>query len=139
MVTREDLNTVDVWVDPVDSAEWRHVMYGDDRYLLVASDMKDSDYDRLAKHLMDSDPLAIIVLKMMEEDERSSFLKEQSDHLKHSLPPVDVAVFRGDENWEIQGECNDECASGFCKKRVASRFDGNIDTAYAMLVDYLNA
>jgi len=118
MVTRDDLKIVDVRVESIDNTTWAHVEYKGDRYILTSQNVTDEVLDRMA----DEDPM----LAMM-------FL--------FGLPRFDCAVFRGDENWVIKGECDDTCAQGVCTKRIAQArpADPSIDVSYNLLLDYLNS
>lgn len=118
MVTRDDLKIVDVRVESIDNTTWANVEYKGDRYILTSQNVTDEVLDKMA----DEDPM----LAMM-------FL--------FGLPRFDCAVFRGDENWIIKGECDDTCAQGVCTKRIAQArpVEPSIDVSYNLLLDYLNS
>lgn len=115
MITRQDLKTVEINVD-VDTTEWRHVEAPDGRkFLLSATSLTKEDV--LKMHPI----LAMTYL---------------------SVPAymVESVVYPSDDNWEIKGECNETCAQGICTRRVAQdRNVGSIDTAYDLLLNYLNS
>ncbi len=118
LVTRLDLSTVETWVEPVDMAIWHKVEYNGDRYLLVATSLEEED-----------------LVSIMEKDPISGLM-----YVLGQYPMKDTAVFRADSDWQIIGECGEECASGVCSRRVATNSDrGDIELAYVMLVDFLNA
>jgi hypothetical protein len=118
MVSMADLKVVDVRVEEIDNTTWANVEYNGNRYILTATNVTDDVMDRMAQE----DPM----LAMM-------FL--------FGLPRFDCAVFRGDENWTIVGECNDECAKGVCTKRIAQAkpLEPTIEISYNLLLDYLNS
>ena len=118
MVTREDLKIVDVRVESIDNTTWANVEYKGERYILTSQNVTDEVLDKMA----DEDPM----LAMM-------FL--------FGLPRFDCAVFRGDENWVIKGECDDTCAQGVCTKRIAQArpVEPSIEISYNLLLDYLNS
>ena len=118
MVTRDDLKIVDVRVESIDNTTWANVEYNGERYILTAQNVTDEVLDKMA----DEDPM----LAMM-------FL--------FGLPRFDCAVFRGDENWVIKGECDDTCAQGVCTKRIAQArpVEPSIEISYNLLLDYLNS
>lgn len=117
VVTRLDLSTVETSVEPVDNSVWHNVEYKGDRYILVATNVTDDDIERMF-HL---DPITAIM------------------YITGQFPKTDAAVFRGDENWNIVGECDETCKEGVCNRRVASSEVGDIEQAYVMLIDFLNA
>lgn len=119
MVTREDVKTVSTDISDIDGSIWHYVEAKDQRFILVATDMNEDDIVRT----MEFDILLGLAL------------------MTGQYPTADTAVFRGDKDWQIVGECGPECGeNGVCSRRVANRDGvGDINLAYNMLLDYLNA
>jgi hypothetical protein len=129
-----------MWVDPVDLAVWHFVEYNGDRYILVATNLDDELYKNTAVSILQSDPIGELLLQALPYDERMALVTESTERLKAELPAHDTAVFRGDKDWGIVGECGPECSEGICTRRVASNETvGDIELAYKMLIDFLNA
>jgi hypothetical protein len=119
MITRDDLKVLDIYKDGSDETTWAKVEYDNKRYILTATNVTDEVLARVEL----ADPLVSLFLDM------------------GMIPRYDNGVFRGDENWEIIGECNEECEKGVCTKRLASDRDpatANIDHSFEMLLRYLN-
>lgn len=118
MVTRMDLSTVRMSVEPIDKSIWHYVEYKGERFILVATDVNDED-----------------IQDIMTQDIEVGVL-----YLLNLLPRKDTAVFRGDSEWVIEGECDDNCHEGVCTRRLASNETvGDIELAYQLLIGYLNA
>lgn len=117
-VTRDDLNVVSTRLEEIDNTTWANVEYKGERYILTSQNVTDEVLDKMSVE----DPM----LAMM-------FL--------FGLPRFDCAVFRGDENWIIKGECTEECASGVCTRRIAQAktLEPSIEVSFGLLLDYLNA
>lgn len=118
-VTRDDLNVVSTRLEEIDNTTWANVEYKGERYILTSQNVTDEVLENMRKE----DPM----LAMM-------FL--------FGLPRFDCAVFRGDENWVIKGECDESCAQGVCTKRISQARDmdePSIDISFNLLLDYLNS
>jgi hypothetical protein len=132
-VTVNDIKTHRRWTEEIDGAQWCEVSYGDQKFLLCAVDMTDEDVTRVAENDF---PFVIVTAIEGIEAAKQLFLD--------TFPTKDTAVFPAvvgpDGRFEMKYECNEECATGVCKKRLASRVGvGDMDLAYTMLVDALNA
>lgn len=56
------------------------------------------------------------------------------------LPELETWVMEADGDWRIKYECNEECATGVCKKRLAtSNTVASQEFGYQMLLNALNA
>ena len=118
IVTRDDLKVVRTWKEEIDNTDWANVEYNGQRYILTSQNVTDEVLDKMSVE----DPM----LAMM-------FL--------FGLPRFDCAVFRGDDNWIIEGECTEECAQGVCTKRIAQAkpLEPSLDISFDLLLGYLNA
>lgn len=118
MVTLQDLNVVDVHLEKIDNTTWANVEYKGERYILTSQNVTDEVMDRMAEE----DPIFAMMFLF-------------------GLPRFDCAVFRGDENWVIKGECDETCGQGVCTKRIAQARpdDPTIDVSFNLLLDYLNS
>lgn len=56
------------------------------------------------------------------------------------LPEAETWVMEATDDWQIANPCNEECATGVCKKRLASNREiASQELGYRMLLDALNA
>lgn len=117
-VTRDDLNVVSTRLEEIDNTTWANVEYNGERYILTSQNVTDEVLDRMA----DEDPYLSLMFLF-------------------GVPRFECAVFRGDENWVIKGECDENCKNGVCNKRIAQAKpeEPTIDISFNLLLDYLNA
>lgn len=119
MVTRNDLNVVSTWVDDSDNTTWANVEYKGERFVLTSQNVTD---DVLAR-IQEEDPYLGLLFLL-------------------GVPRYDCAVFRGDSDWHIKGECDESCSQGVCTKRISQARDmdePSIDISFNLLLDYLNS
>lgn len=120
MFTMDDLTIVPEPTDHRDASIWERVTVSDGRkYLIGSCDLSGDNLDTA--------------------DPESQFL-----FMLGVLPPAETwvmeAVETPDGRWIIKNECNEECATGVCKKRLASdRTVASQEHGYQMLLDALNA
>jgi hypothetical protein len=133
MITREDLETRRIWVEPIDGGEWREVSYQDRHFLLCAINMTEEDIERVVQN-----DFPFVLVAAIEGEAAAVQL------FKDTFPTSDTAVFpaviREDGKFDMKYECDEECSKGVCKKRLAGRHGvGDMDLAYNMLIDALNS
>lgn len=118
MITRNDLKIVDTYVEGSDETVWAHVEHDNKRYILTSTNVTDEVLERC----FEKDPMVALFLET------------------GMIPRKDNGVFRGDETWNIIGECGEACASGICSKRLASDSPEHptIEHAIDMLLRFLN-
>lgn len=118
MISMDDLKIVDQYVDDVDNTVWAHVEFGDKRYILTSTNVTDDVLDRMTN--LDIMSAAFYGIGL--------------------FPRKDNAVFYGDENWNIAGECGPKCEEGICTKRIAEDHIDNptIQHSFDMLLRFLN-
>lgn len=117
MFTREDLKITPEWNDRGDSVSvWERVEVADRKFLVGSCDL--STPEQMAK--ADEQTLMLTVFGV--------------------LPAAETWVMEATEDWEILNPCNEECASGVCKKRLASNVHvASQELGYNMLLNALNA
>lgn len=112
-LTLSDLKIEDDDIRTASYCPWKRVTTPDGRKFLVGS------CDLTAE---DVDPTELILLYL------------------GIVPEKETWVMEATEDWEVLNECSEECATGVCKKRLASNLRvADLDLGYRMLLDALNA
>lgn len=115
MFTRNDITLVEAVQEP--------------GYLVHKVQAEGKNYVLCAANLTEDD-----VLRTMEMEPMLGIM-----YALGSLPMVETYVAKADQNFELMGECNEECRNGICTRRLASTEEyGDIERAYETLLNYLN-
>lgn len=116
MINRNDVPVIDTSTRFGDTQV--EVKYGDRFFVLGAVDMSEADI----VSVMEVDPLFGLLV------------------LSGGIPTKETYVMETDENGYPINECDENCATGVCNKRIATDKDsGDIDRAWSMFLAYLNA
>lgn len=120
MFTMADLTIVPEIRDHRDSSIWERVTVSDGRKFLVGS------CDLSGDKIENADPESQLLFLLGALPEAETWVME--------------AVEEPNGDWTIKYQCNEECKTGVCKKRLASdRTVASQEHGYNMLLDALNA
>lgn len=116
MYTRSDVTLVEAITEP--GYARHHVRLGDQNYVLQAVNMSPED-----------------ITETSETQPELGFL-----YAIGFLPTVETFVAKGDDDFNMIGECGPDCETGVCTRRLTSTQEyGDIEKAYSSLVDFANA